>query len=292
MKRKIAILSKGIHLYSTRRLVMEGEARNWQMEIIDPLECKIAMDSNSSSIWYQQKKLTAFSAVIPRIGASATFYGLALLRQFEILGVYTLNSSLGIGRSRDKLWATQLMYQHQIPIPQTAFSSPGDDNGDLVKLVGGAPLVVKLLQGSQGKGVVLAETNEAAESVIDAYRAMNANFLVQEYLREAAGRDIRSLVIGGRVITSMMRVAQKGEFRSNYHLGAKVESIDIDSQEEKMVVGAALAMGLNVAGVDFIRSQQGPKLLEVNSSPGLEGIEKASNLNIAGMIIDFLCQKI
>jgi ribosomal protein S6--L-glutamate ligase len=240
------------------------------------------------AIFYKGEPLGGYDAVIPRIGASITFYGTAVLRQFEMMGVYPLNESVAIGRSRDKLRSLQLLARKGIGLPVTGFAHDVEDTGELIKLVGGAPLVVKLLEGTQGKGVVLAETRKAAESVIDAFRELNANFLVQEFIREAGGSDIRALVVGEKVVAAMMRTAKEGEFRSNLHRGGSARVIKLTPEERSTAVRAARTMGLNVAGVDILRSNHGPVIMEVNSSPGLEGIENATGKDIAGLVIDFI----
>ncbi len=285
---KIGILSRNRNLYSTRRLIEAGEARGHEVKVIDALRCYMNINSEQPQIHYKGEDLVEFNAIIPRIGASVTFYGCAVLRQFEMMGVYPLNESVAITRSRDKLRSLQLLSRKGLGMPVTGFASKPDDVKDLLKMVGGAPVVIKLLEGTQGIGVVLAETRKAAESVIEAFMGLKANIMVQEYIKEAGGADIRCFVIGDKVIAAMKRQAQEGEFRSNLHRGGSASLIRITPEERKTAVAAAKAMGLNVAGVDLLRSERGPLIMEVNSSPGLEGIEKATGKDIAGMIIDFI----
>jgi ribosomal protein S6--L-glutamate ligase len=244
--------------------------------------------SKNPQVFYQNRMLENFDAVIPRIGSSVTFYGTAILRQFEMMGVYPVNESVAIVRSRDKLRALQLLSRKGIGLPRTGFAHSTQHTKELIKMVGGAPLVIKLLEGTQGRGVVLAETSKAAESVIDAFREMDANILVQKFVKEANGCDIRCFVIGDKVVASMLRRAKEGEFRSNLHRGGSDEIVKITKEERQTAIDAAKAMGLGVAGVDIIRTNDGPGVLEVNSSPGLEGIEKASKKDIASMIIDHI----
>lgn len=285
---KIGILSRNKKLYSTRRLVEACEQRGHEVRVIDTLRCYMNMNSVKPEIHYRGELLTEYDAVIPRIGASITFYGAAVVRQFEMMGVFAVNESVAINRSRDKLRSLQLMSRRGIGLPNTGFAHSPDDVQDLIKMVGGTPLVIKLLEGTQGIGVVLAETKKAAESVIEAFMGLSANILVQEFIKEAGGADIRCLVIGDRVVAAMKRQAPEGEFRSNLHRGGKAELVKITPKERATAVKAANAMGLNVAGVDLLRSERGPLVMEVNSSPGLEGIEKATGKNIAGLIIEFI----
>ena len=285
---KIALLSRNKNLYSTRRLVEAAEERGHEIQVIDVLRAYMNIASHKPTIHYKGAPLEGFDAVIPRIGASVTFYGAAVLRQFEMMGVYPLNESVAITRSRDKLRSMQLLSRKGIGLPVTGFASKPDDVRDMIKMVGGAPLVVKLLEGTQGIGVVLAETQKAAESVIQGFMGVKANILVQEYIKEAGGADIRCFVIGGRVVASMERKAAPGEFRSNLHQGGSAATIRITPEERSTAVRAAKIMGLNVAGVDLLRSNHGPVIMEVNSSPGLEGIEKVSDKDIAGKIIQYL----
>lgn len=285
---KIAILSRSSNLYSTKRLVEAGKARGHEVIVIDTLKCYMDISSKKPMIHYQDKILDDFDAIIPRIGASITFYGTAVIRQFEMMGVSSLNESVAISRSRDKLRSLQLLSRKGIGLPVTGFAHSTKMTQELIRLVGGAPLVIKLLEGTQGKGVVLAETDGAAESVIDAFREMDANILVQEFIKEARGSDIRCFVIGDEVVASMKRTAKEGEFRSNLHRGGSAEVITITKEERQAALGATKAMGLNVAGVDLLRSDRGPLIMEVNSSPGLNGIETATGKDVAGMIIEYL----
>jgi len=285
---RIGILSRKKDLYSTRRLVEAAENRGHSARVIDPLRCYMNINPKNLSMHFKGEDLVGFDAIIPRIGASITFYGTAVVRQFEMMGVYCLNESQAISRSRDKLRSLQLLSRQGIGLPNTGFANSPDDKEDLMSLIGRPPFVIKLLEGTQGKGVVLTETKKASESVIDAFRNLDANFLVQEFIEEAKGADIRCFVVGDSVIASMERTAKDGEFRSNLHRGGKASLIEITSEEKTMAVRSAEIMGLNVAGVDLIRSSHGPLVLEVNSSPGLQGIEKATQKDVAGMIIEFL----
>ncbi len=285
---KIGILSRRASLYSTRRLVEAGRERNHEMRVIDTPRCYMNIASHRPEIHYKGQELTDYDAVIPRIGASITFYGTAVLRQFEMMGVYPLNESVAISRSRDKLRSLQLLSRKGIGLPVTGFANSPDDVEDLLKMVGGAPVVIKLLEGTQGIGVVLAETQKAAESVIEAFMGLKANILVQEFIKEAGGSDIRCFVIGEKVVATMQRTAPEGEFRSNLHRGGTAKVIKITPEERSTAIRAAKVMGLNVAGVDILRANHGPVVMEVNSSPGLEGIETATGKDIAGMIIDFI----
>jgi ribosomal protein S6--L-glutamate ligase len=288
---KIAILSRKRSLYSTRRLIEAAQQQGHEVQVIDTLRCYMNITSHKPEIHYRGENLTEFDAVIPRIGASITFYGTAVVRQFEMMGVFPLNESVAIARSRDKLRSLQLLSRKGIGLPVSGFAHSPDDIEDLIKMVGGAPVVIKLLEGTQGIGVVLAETQKAAESVIEAFMGLKANILVQEFIKEAGGSDIRCLVIGEKVVAAMMRRAKEGEFRSNLHRGGTAELIRITPEERSTAVRAAAAMGLNVAGVDILRSNHGPVIMEVNSSPGLEGIEKATGKDIASMIIDFIVKE-
>lgn len=289
---KIAILSRNPKLYSTKRLVEAAEQRGHEVRILDHLRCYMNITSLNPSIHYRGEDLKGFDAVIPRIGASVTFYGTAVLRQFEMMNVFPLNESVAIGRSRDKLRSTQLLARKGIGLPVTGFANNPDDIEDLIGEVGGAPLVIKLLEGTQGIGVVLAETKKAAESVIQAFMGLNANIMVQEFIKEAGGADIRCLVVDGKVVASMKRQGAEGEFRSNLHRGGSATLIRLTPEERSTAVRAAKIMGLNVCGVDLLRSNHGPVVMEVNSSPGLEGIENASGKDIAGMIIECIEKKV
>ena len=285
---KIAILSRNPKLYSTRRLIAAAEARGHEVSAIDVLRCYMNVTSHRPGIHYKGQPLTDYDAVIPRIGASVTFYGTAVLRQFEMMGTYPLNESVAISRARDKLRSLQLLSRKGIGLPVTGFAHAPDDIEDLIRMVGGAPLVIKLLEGTQGIGVVLAENQKAAESVIEAFLGLKVNILVQEYIKEAGGADIRCFVIGDKVVAAMKRQAKAGEFRSNLHRGGSASLIRITPEERSTAVRAARTMGLNVSGVDILRSNHGPVVMEVNSSPGLEGIETASGQDIASMVIEFV----
>ena len=280
---RIAVLSREDN-YSTRRLVEEGEKRGHTVEVIDTTRCYMAINAMAPEVHYDGARLPRYDAVIPRIGSSVTAYGTAVIRQFETIGTHCVNGSEGITASRDKLHAHQLMARHKIGMPNTAFASSPKDTDSLMRLVGTAPLIVKLLESTQGKGVVLAETKKAAQSVIDAFRGLRANFLVQDFVKEAAGEDIRCLVVGGKVVASMKRTGAEGDFRSNLHRGGSAKVVRISKEERDTAIRAAKAFKLNLAGVDLLRSEAGPKVLEVNSSPGLEGIETASKKNIAGLL--------
>ncbi len=285
----IALLSRGSdRLYSNKRLLEAAEARGHDIQVVHTLRCYMDIASHDPSVHLGGRELPFFDAVIPRIGASVTFYGCAVLRQFEMMGSYPLNESVAITRSRDKLRSLQILARAGIGLPLTGFAHSLRNTRDLIELVGGAPLVVKLLHGTQGKGVVLAETQKAAETIIDAFRQLGADFLVQEFIKEAGGTDIRCFVIGNKVVASMMRSARPGEFRSNLHRGGTAKLVRLTPEERSTAIRSARKMGLNVAGVDILRSNHGPVVMEVNSSPGLEGIEKATGKDIASMIIEFL----
>ncbi len=285
---RIAILSRSRKIYSTRRLVEAAEQRGHEIRVVDTLRCYMNIASHRPTIHYRGDQLPDFDAVIPRIGASITFYGTAVLRQFEMMGTFPLNESVAVTRSRDKLRSLQLLARRGIGLPVTGFARTPDDIGDLIEMVGGAPLVAKLLEGTQGIGVVLCETRKAAESVVEAFMGLNVSIMVQEYIKEAGGADIRCFVIGDKVVAAIKRQAKPGEFRSNLHRGGSAELIKITPQERSVAVRAARIMGLNVAGVDLLRSNHGPLVMEVNSSPGLEGIESATGKDVAGLIIQFL----
>jgi len=285
---KIAILSRKPELYSTRRLVAAGQERGHIVKVINPLRCYMNITSHKPSIHYMGEQIRDLDAVIPRIGASITFYGTAVVRQFEMTGVYCINESVAISRSRDKLRSLQLLARKGIGLPVTGFAHSTKFTDDLINIVGGAPLVVKMLEGTQGVGVVLAETHKAAQSVIEAFRGLKANILVQEFIQESDATDLRCFVIGGKVVAAMMRKGKAGEFRSNLHRGGVGSKVKITPEERSTAVRAARIMGLNVAGVDLLRSNHGPVIMEVNSSPGLEGIEKTSKKDIAGMIIEYI----
>ncbi|MGR3542212.1 MAG: 30S ribosomal protein S6--L-glutamate ligase [Hasllibacter sp.] len=285
---KIALMARNAGLYSHKRLVEAAEARGHEIDVIDTLRCYMNIASRRPEIYYNGEKLPFYDAVIPRIGASITFYGLAVLRQFEVAGTYPLNESVAIGRSRDKLRSMQLMARDGIGLPVTTFAHDPKQTEEVLKLAGGAPLVVKLLEGTQGIGVVLADTDRSAKSVIEAFRGANVNILVQEFIKEAGGTDIRALVVGGKVVAAMKRTGAEGEFRSNLHRGGSAQLIKLSPEERSTAVRAAKAMGLNVCGVDMLRANHGPVVMEVNSSPGLEGVEKATGIDIAGKIVEHL----
>lgn len=285
---KILVLSRNPRLYSTSRLIEAGVKRGHDMRVVDYLRCYVSIATGDPIVVFQQEVLSDYDAVIPRIGASYTFYGAAVVRQFQEAGTYTLNPAVGISRSRDKLRSTQLLAGEGLGLPLTGFAHATSDVDGLIDSVGGAPLVVKLLEGTHGRGVVLCETRDAAESVIEAFRQLDANFLVQQYVAEAAGRDIRALVVGDQVVAAMMRTAPEGEFRANIHRGATAQQIELTDDEASTAVRAAKLMGLEMAGVDLLRTAAGPMLLEVNSSPGLQGIEEATGINVAASIIEFL----
>ncbi|MFI2767273.1 30S ribosomal protein S6--L-glutamate ligase [Sulfitobacter sp. M22386] len=282
------MLARNPDLYSHRRLKEAAEQRGHELDIVNTLRCYMNIASRRPEVYYDGKKLGRYDAVIPRIGASVTFYGLAVLRQFEIMGVFPLNESVAIGRSRDKLRSMQLMARDGIGLPVTTFAHDPKQTGEVLKLAGDAPLVVKLLEGTQGIGVVLADSNRSAKSVVEAFRGAKVNIMVQEFIKEAGGADIRALVVGGRVIAAMQRKGAEGEFRSNLHRGGSAQPIKISPEERSTAVRAAKTMGLNVCGVDMLRANHGAVVMEVNSSPGLEGVEKATGIDVAGKIIEFL----
>ncbi|NOD62442.1 MULTISPECIES: 30S ribosomal protein S6--L-glutamate ligase [Ruegeria] len=285
---KFVMLARNPDLYSHRRLKEAAEQRGHELDIVNTLRCYMNIASRRPEVYYDGKKLGRYDAVIPRIGASVTFYGLAVLRQFEIMGVFPLNESVAIGRSRDKLRSMQLMARDGIGLPVTTFAHDPKQTGEVLKLAGDAPLVVKLLEGTQGIGVVLADSNRSAKSVVEAFRGAKVNIMVQEFIKEAGGADIRALVVGGRVIAAMQRKGAEGEFRSNLHRGGSAQPIKISPEERSTAVRAAKTMGLNVCGVDMLRANHGAVVMEVNSSPGLEGVEKATGIDVAGKIIEFL----
>ena len=285
---KIAILSRKASLYSTNRLFVSGKEHGHEMEVIDYLRCYMDITAHKPIVIFQGKKLDFYDAIIPRIGASNTFYGTAVVRQFEMMGVFPTNESQAITRSRDKLRSLQLLARNGIGLPVTGFAHSTKDIDGLIETVGGAPLVIKLLEGTQGIGVVLAETYQAAKSVIEAFRGLDANILIQEFIKEAGGMDIRCFVVGGRVIAAMKRQGAEGEFRSNLHRGGSAEKIKLTPEERSTAVRSAQAMGLSVAGVDLLRSNHGPVVMEVNSSPGLEGIEQSTGVDVAGKIIEYI----
>ncbi len=285
---RIAILSRNSNLYSTRRLKEACEARGHEVDIIDTLHCYMDITRSNPTVRYNGAKLPKYDAVIPRIGASVTSYGTAIVRQFEVAGTFCVNESVAISRSRDKLRSLQLLSRKGVGLPRTGFANKPDDIKDLIKNVGGAPVVVKLLEGTQGIGVVLAETDKAAESIIEAFMGLKADILVQEFVKEADGADIRCFVVGGKVVAAMKRKGAEGEFRSNLHRGGSATLIKLTKEERATAVNAAKIMGLNVCGVDILQSNNGPVVMEVNSSPGLEGIENSTGKDVAGMICEFI----
>lgn len=284
----IALLSRNGKLYSHQRIIEEAELRGHKVRVIDYLRCYMNITTKDPKVVYQTEVLNDFDAIIPRIGATHTFYGASVVRQFEMMGTFSVNGSLAISRSRDKLRCLQILARKGVGLPVTGFAHSTKDVDGLINMVGGAPLVVKLLEGTQGIGVVLAENRKAAESVIEAFRGLDANILVQEFVKEAGGADIRCMVIGGKVVASMMRKGQEGEFRSNLHRGGTAEKVKITAKEKQAAIQAAKEMGLNIAGVDLLRSKRGPVIMEVNSSPGLEGIEKATGVNVALKIVEYI----
>ncbi|KTC98959.1 glutathione synthase, ribosomal protein S6 modification protein [Legionella geestiana] len=286
---KIAILATNPNLYSHKRLVEAGVGAGHEVKIINPLYCYMNVAASNPNVHYRGgEPLERFDAVIPRIGASMTYYGTAVLRHMETMGMYSINESIAICRSRDKFRALQLLARKGIPMPLTSFAQSPDDTEDLIRMVGGAPLVIKLLEGTQGKGVILAESDQSAINIINAFKEMRANILVQEFIQESRGMDIRCFVIGDKVVASIRRQAREGEFRANVHQGGKAMKVKLSPQERAIAVAAAKTMGLKVAGVDLIRSNHGPLVLEINSSPGFEGVEKATGVNIAGKIIHYI----
>lgn len=289
---KLAILSRNSTLYSTRRLVEAARVRGHTVRVLDPLRCYMYIAPGRMELHYKGKALRDFDAVIPRIGASVTFYGTAVMRQFEMMGCHTPNSSDAILRARDKLRAHQLLARQGIDLPATAFGDNPDDTGDLLGLLGKAPHVIKLNEGTQGSGVILAESVAASTSVIEAFRGLYANFLVQEFIAEAKGADLRCFVVGNKVVAAMCRQAKAGEFRSNLHRGGTATPIKLSEAEQAVAVKSCRALGLGVAGVDLLRSRRGPLVLEVNASPGLEGIEAATGKDVAGIIIDHVAGKV
>lgn len=288
---KILMLACNPNLYSHRRLVEAARVRDHEIDIVNTLRCFVNITSHRPDVRYGETRLIGYDAVIPRIGASITFYGLAILRQFEMMGVFTLNESEAIGRARDKLRALQLMARDGIGLPVTAFAHDTQRTEELIEIAGGAPVVIKLLEGTQGIGVVLGETHKSAKSVIEAFRGAKVNILVQEYIKEAGATDIRALVVDGKVVAVMQRTGAEGEFRSNLHRGGSAKPIRITPEERSTAIRAAKCMGLNVCGVDMLRSNHGPVVMEVNSSPGLEGVERATGIDVAGKIIDFLVHR-
>jgi len=284
---RIGILSRKGTLYSTRRLREAAEERGHDVRVVDPLRCYMNIAARNPRVMFGGEELD-FDAIIPRIGASSTFYGTAVVRQFEMMGAFTVASSQAIARSRDKLRSMQLLAGEGVGLPVTGFAHSGRDNKGLISMVGGTPLILKLLEGTQGVGVVLAETRKAAESVIGAFRQLDANMLIQEFIAEADGSDVRAFVVGGRVVAVMERHAADGEFRSNLHRGGTANPVKLTAKERNTAIRAARVMGLAVSGVDLIRSERGPLVLEVNSSPGLEGIETTTGVDVAGEIVEYI----
>ena len=285
---KIALLTRNPKLYSHQRIIQTAQQRGHEIVPVDYLRCYMNITSRKPEIRYMGERLAGFDAVIPRIAASHTFYGLAVLRQFEMMGVYPLNESVAIGRSRDKLRSLQILSREGVGLPVTAFANNTGSTEDILEMVGGAPVVIKLLEGTQGIGVVLGETHKSAKSVIEAFHGVDINILVQEFIAEADGRDIRAFIVGRRIVATMERVGPDGDFRSNLHRGGTASMAELTPAEKTTALKAAKAMGLNVAGVDLLRSKRGPVVMEVNSSPGLEGIEQATGKDVAKAIIDFL----
>lgn len=285
---KIAMLARNANLYSHKRIVEAAQSRGHEIDVINTLQCYMNIASRRPEVYYNGEKLPKYDAVIPRIGASVTFYGLAVLRQFEMMGVFPLNESVAIGRSRDKLRSMQLLARDGVGLPVTTFAHDPKQTEEVLRLAGGSPLVIKLLEGTQGIGVVLADTDRSAKSVVEAFRGAGVNILVQEFIKESGGTDIRALVVGGKVIAAMQRKGAEGDFRSNLHRGGTAKAIKISAVERATALKAAKAMGLNVCGVDMLRANHGPVVMEVNSSPGLEGVENATGIDIAGQIIDFV----
>lgn len=285
---KLALLCRNADLYSHKRLVEAAEQRGHEIDVINHLRCYINVSASKPSINYRGEKLINYDAVIPRIGASVTFFGTAVVRQFEMMGVYSVNESLAITRSRDKLRSLQLLARRGIGLPVSVFAHRTGQADDIIKMLGGAPVVIKLLEGTQGLGVVLGETENAAKSIIQAFAGLEANFLVQEFIKEADGEDLRCLVIGERVVAAMLRRGKEGDFRSNLHQGGTAQTARITPSERSVAVAAARTMGLNVCGVDLLRANHGPVVMEVNSSPGFEGIESATGIDVAGKVIEFI----
>ena len=285
---KLAILSRNARLYSTERLIDAARARGHSVRVLDPLRCYMRIEPGDFALHYKGRPLSGYDAVIPRIGASVTFYGTAVLRQLEMMGVYTPNPSDAILRARDKLRCHQILAGQGIGLPRTVFGDNPDDTNDLLAMLGPPPHVIKLNEGTQGTGVILAERASSSRSVIEAFRGLYANFLVQEFIGEAKGADIRCFVVGNKVVAAMRRQAKKGEFRSNLHRGGTAKAVSLNQAEVDTAIRAARVLGLNVAGVDLLRSRRGPLVLEVNSSPGLEGIEGATREDVAGAVIDFI----
>jgi len=284
----VYVLSRNENLYSTRRLVEAGEQRGWQMRVIDYLQCSIEIMKGELKINYHGERIATPDAIIPRIGASRTFYGTAMVRHFEMMDVFTVSGSLAIKRSRDKLRSLQILSKNDIDMPRTVFASNKSSAKDIIALSGGAPLVLKILEGTQGVGVVLVDSDKAAKSVLEAFYGMDVNLLVQEFIEEAGGADIRVFIVNGEVVGAMRRQGAEGDFRSNLHQGGKAVAHKLTRKEKSTALAAAKAMGLGICGVDMIPSDRGPLVMEVNSSPGLEGIEKSTGLDIAAKVMDYI----
>ncbi|MBL6665129.1 MAG: 30S ribosomal protein S6--L-glutamate ligase [Rickettsiales bacterium] len=290
---KIGLLVSEKGLYSHKRLKEEAERKGHKLRIINLTECFVNITNDTPTIYDKNgKPIRDLDAVIPRIEPAITFYGTAILRQFEMLGVYSLNSSIAVLNARDKLKSLQILANNNIPMPSTGIAHSPASINSIVQSLGGAPLIIKLVEGTEGEGVVLAETNSAAKSVISAFKQLNANVIVQEFIKESSGRDVRCFVVGSKVVASMERIAGEGEYRANFHLGASVQPITITKEEREMAIRASKVMGMDVAGVDILRSNRGSLVLEINSSPGLEGIEKATKKNVAGFMIDYIEQNV
>ncbi len=284
----IAVLSRGPEIYSTKRLVEATQARGHTARVIDHTKCDILIQQNELEIYYEKERLSDIDAIIPRIGASVTYYGCAVVRQFEMMDVFSVNRSISIVRSRDKLRSLQMLAAAGLGLPKTAFTNFSKEEKNIVTQLGGAPLIIKLLEGTQGLGVVLAETQKAAQSVVEAFHGLKARIIVQEFIKEAKAADIRAFVVDGEVVGAMKRQGKDGEFRSNLHRGGSAEVVKLKRSEKAAAIKAAKAMGLSMAGVDMLQSDRGPLILEVNSSPGLEGIEKATGVDIAEKIIEYI----
>jgi ribosomal protein S6--L-glutamate ligase len=287
---KITVLSRGPGLYSTARLVEACRARHAEASVLNPLHCVVKLSRKRPEVYHDGERITGLDGVVPRIGASITFYGLAVLRQFEMMGVFPANDSQAIAKSRDKLRALQLLSRHDIGIPPTAFARRREDVRSAIRKVGGTPVILKLLEGSQGTGVILAESVKSAESVLEAMHSLKQNILIQAFIEESRGTDFRAIVVGRKVVAAMARQAVEGEFRSNLHRGGSARGVTLEPQFAATAIHAAEVLGLNIAGVDMIASREGPMVLEVNSSPGLEGVETATGIDVAGAMIDFVIE--
>ncbi len=285
---KIAILSRGKNIYSTKRLIEAAEQRGHEPLLLDHMKCVLVIEKNRPHIYYNGKEVTDVNAVIPRIGSSVTFYGSAVVRQFEMMKIFTAVESQALVRSRDKLRSLQILARAGLGMPKTAFANQPKDIDNVIDTIGGAPCVIKLLEGTQGIGVILAENHKAAKSVIEAFLKLEANMLVQEFIKEAKGADVRAFIVDGQVVGAMKRQAREGEFRSNLHRGGSATLIQLSPEEKQTAIKAAKKLGLGIAGVDMLQSERGPLVMEVNSSPGLEGIEKATGVDIAGKIIEYV----